>query len=723
MNFDIKTIIFIIGICYLIQVLVFYFQYKSIKKMLGPFWWMMWSISVFVGYILIVLRSYPSILPIAIIFQDIILFLGTIFLYIGIRRFFDLKINFNLIVPFYTSFVILHLFFYIVFDSILIRTILLDFSIALFAFLTAIVLHKNRTTTNKEIINFNAALLFIHASIFTYRVVLLIMGFHLSDLYSANTFNYIQFFDSLFVSILLTFGIIIMVSQRLQSETLEAKTHFEEIFNTSPDAVAINRLSDGMFADSNENFLKISGYSKEEIIGKSTLDHNLWVSRAQRLALIKMIEGVGFCDNHEILFRRKNGEIFTALISAKLIYIKGVPHIISVTHDISERKKMEAALRESESHYRLLTEDVSDVVWKMDQNLCFTYMSPADERLRGYKADEWIGHSCFELFTEEGKAVVHHVVNQMLITKEQALKSNTISFEAQQICKDGSWIWTEVLSTVEFDIKKNIIGYHGISRDISERKKAEQEIHIKNMELQKVNSEKDKFFSIIAHDLKSPFNSIVGFSELLVEKANENDLDGIKVFADTILKSAQRVLGLLNNLMVWSLSQTGRMIFNPESFNLTDMVDENIELFYDIAAQKEIHITKKIVDKITIYADNSMISTVLRNLISNAIKFTPSGGTIIISAIKSQNEVTVSVKDSGIGISEDSMERLFRIDENFSTRGTQNEQGTGLGLILCKEFVENHGGRIWIESKHGEGSVVIFTLPTNVESIKTRNKK
>jgi PAS domain S-box-containing protein len=585
MVFDIRTIIFIIGIAHLIQVFVFLQQYKANKNILGPGWWLLWSAAEMLGFVLLLLRGIPSILPYIIIVQSPIILLGTVFIYIGVMRFFEKKINIKIISIFFVFYFLSHLYFFVVKDDINIRVLILDAFLVVAALITVYSIYKNKAKSIASSANFLIVIIGIHGSIFIYRSVMILLGTPVPDYLSPITFNYIQYFDALIVGLLWTFGFIMMVNQRLNSETSEAKMHFEEIFNTSPDAAAINRLSDGKYIDCNENYIKISGYSKEDITGKSSIDINIWESPAERLEVVKMIEEKGYCENHEILFRRKDGKIITGLISAKLMDLKGVPHILSVT------------------------------------------------------------------------------------------------------------------------------------RDISERKKAEQEIKLKNEELHKLNSEKDKFLSIIAHDLKSPFNAIVGFSELLIDKANNNDLEEVKVFADTILKSSQRVMDLLTNLMIWSLSQTGRMNFNPEYFDLVSLIDENIQLFYDIADQKKITISREIEGNISVFADGDMISTIMRNLISNAIKFTTPGGKIILSVVKNQNEIKVSVKDTGVGISKAFVEKLFRIDENFTTRGTQNEQGTGLGLILCKEFIEKHGGIIGVESEPGKGSTFFFTVPNNIETV------
>ncbi len=230
-------------------------------------------------------------------------------------------------------------------------------------------------------------------------------------------------------------------------------------------------------------------------------------------------------------------------------------------------------------------------------------------------------------------------------------------------------------------------------------------------ELEELNATKDKFFTIIAHDLKSPFNSIMGFSEMLVEQVKDKAYDGIEKYAEIILQSSQKSVDLLMNLMDWARSQTGKMEFIPEYFELVGFIKEITPLFDNIAGQKAITIKKDLPPNAFVYADQAMINTVFRNLISNAIKFTQPEGEITISVVEKPDKLTVAVKDSGVGISKDRIEKLFRLDETYSTPGTNNEKGTGLGLILCKEFIEKHGGKIWVESTPGEGSIFIFTIP------------
>jgi signal transduction histidine kinase/CheY-like chemotaxis protein len=244
------------------------------------------------------------------------------------------------------------------------------------------------------------------------------------------------------------------------------------------------------------------------------------------------------------------------------------------------------------------------------------------------------------------------------------------------------------------------------------------EIQQSNSELLQLNATKDKFFNIIAHDLKSPFNSIMGFSELLTDQIKEKDYEGIDEYAGIIEQSSKRAMDLLENLLEWSRSQTGRLEYNPEFFELGDFIEAATPVFDDVARQKSITIKRSLPRTIHVYADKHMISAVMRNLISNAIKFTRQDGEIKISAEKRANEIFVSVSDNGVGISTRRIDNLFRLDKSESTTGTAKEQGTGLGLILCKEFVEKHGGKIWVESEEGIGTTFYFTLPYHGDPVK-----
>lgn len=257
----------------------------------------------------------------------------------------------------------------------------------------------------------------------------------------------------------------------------------------------------------------------------------------------------------------------------------------------------------------------------------------------------------------------------------------------------------------------NNIGRVWSFRDITRRKQAEQAIHENEIRLQELNATKDKLFSIIAHDLINPFNSIVGFSNLLRSQIAEENLHDIEKYVDIIHNSSEQALDLLQNLLDWSRSQVGRLAFKPECIDVVVQINHTCDLLFSLAQQKSVTIRLFSPPELWIIADKPMINTILRNLLSNAIKFSYTGGEVEILVSQDNDQLTVSIKDYGVGIPEQKLDNLFRIDKNLSTPGTMNEKGTGLGLILCKELIDKHNGQIWVKSELQKGSTFSFSIP------------
>ncbi len=232
-------------------------------------------------------------------------------------------------------------------------------------------------------------------------------------------------------------------------------------------------------------------------------------------------------------------------------------------------------------------------------------------------------------------------------------------------------------------------------------------------DLAELNASKDKFFSIISHDLRSPFSGLLGLSHLMHKYATTLSQAEVEQYAGRVYQSGRQVLALLDTLLEWSQMQTGRMVFEPETVSLQEVVARNLSLLADTAEHKEIRLVSEIpATFLAAYADPHMLDTVIRNLLSNALKFTPTGGQVTFSAIPHAALIEVSVSDTGVGMSEETMQKLFRIDVTHTTQGTAQEKGTGLGLILCKELVVKNGGMIAVESVLGQGATFRFTVPS-----------
>ncbi len=231
-----------------------------------------------------------------------------------------------------------------------------------------------------------------------------------------------------------------------------------------------------------------------------------------------------------------------------------------------------------------------------------------------------------------------------------------------------------------------------------------------NDKLKTLNATKDKFFSIIAHDLKNPFNSILGFCEIMLLRFDTMDNQKMKQLIQVVYDSSQNVFRLLENLLQWSRSQTGSIPFSPEKFAINELIDENILLSENLINEKNLKTEHNLKKEIIVFADKNMINTVIRNLLTNAIKFTEKGG-ISIEINESKSEAEILIKDTGVGIANNKLDALFNIGGMKSTQGTRGEAGSGLGLILCKEFIQKNGGTIIVKSEEGKGSTFVFTLP------------
>ncbi len=247
--------------------------------------------------------------------------------------------------------------------------------------------------------------------------------------------------------------------------------------------------------------------------------------------------------------------------------------------------------------------------------------------------------------------------------------------------------------------------------EIEERKVTEETLHISKEKLKAANASKDKFFSIIAHDLKNPFNGIIGLSTLLIDDYDSFAIDEQKEFIRDIKTTAENTFRLLQNLLDWSQTQTGKVHFEPALFHLTEISEEIVDLVKTSAGNKNIRLDSTVPVDIEVYADKNMIHTIIRNLLLNAVEFTRCGGMITLSARNAGTFAEISVTDNGIGISPEIQKKLFCIDCNVVSYGTEGEEGTGLGLILCKEFIEKNAGAIRVESEVGIGSTFTVSLP------------
>jgi PAS domain S-box-containing protein len=771
---------------------------------------------------------------------------------------------------------------------------------------------------------------------------------------------------------------------------------FRKAFSTSPDSVNINRLSDGMYISINTGFTKLLGYTEEEVIGKSSIELNIWADPDNRKKLVIELEEKRSVENFEARFRSKDGSVIYGLMSASLIDLDGVPHIINVTRDITRRRKIDETLEREQFLVNALMNNLTDHIYFKDLESRFIRINKSHALSFGLDDPaQVVGKSDFDFFTKEHAQQAFDDEQKIINTGEAVSKEEKLTREN----RPDNWSYTKKLPLR--DTAGNIIGTFGISRDITdqkrselalkqseerfrsvtqtatdaiitvdskgiilgwnkgaerafgfsepeitgksldliipseysnkhikgmiriamkgekqsvgktaelqgltkggtsfplemslsdwetadgkfftgiirdisirkrselenqviyeithgvtstsnldellklihqslmkvvyaencfvalfnkrtglfsfpyfedkidstpdpttmtrscsayvfrtgnpflytdellkqleeknevekvgsaspswigiplqtpskiigvlvlqhyekenvysdrdlkfltsigsqiaiaiERKKSEEEIVLKNEMLQAINAEKDKFFSIIAHDLRGPLSSFVAATQIITEEIQNMSIDEIKEITLSMKTSATGIYNLLENLLEWSRLRRGGMNFIPEKINLRKKVLDCVDVLSESAHKKEIEIEVTIPDDIEILADNHMFDAIVRNLVSNALKFTTKGGKIALSSlINKRGFVEVSIKDNGIGMPAELRDKLFKLSEKTNRPGTNGEISTGLGLLLCKEFIEKNGGKIWVESEVGQGSTFHFSLP------------
>ena len=397
---------------------------------------------------------------------------------------------------------------------------------------------------------------------------------------------------------------------------------------------------------------------------------------------------------------------FVMAIAFFLLLILSIKLVLknnSLKNEAVEHKRDEDALRDSEERFRVLFESAKDGILQLTYDGSFISMNESFARMHGYTKDELLNMNLKDLDSPEATQLTEERMQKLLA-------GESITFEVEHFCKNGKTIPLEVsVNLVSVRGEEIILGFH---RDITERKKTEIIIRQQNNELKELNASKDKFFSIIAHDLRSPFQGILSMTEMMAENINDFSHEEIVKYHSELNKSTQNLYKLLQNLLDWTLLKKDAFDFSPQQLSLSSTVSASIEQINKRAIQKGITIVTEIPEELIVFVDERMINSTLSNLLSNAIKFTRNKGKVTVNAKTVNNGmIEIVVEDSGIGMSERMVNKLFKLDEKTGRKGTDGELSTGLGLLLCKEFVEKHGGRIWAESEEGKGSRFIFTVP------------
>ncbi len=561
------------------------------------------------------------------------------------------------------------------------------------------------------------------------------------------------------------------ITEKSKSEKalVESEKRFRSLFETSAEGICL--MSD-KFEECNEQFLILFNCSKEEIIGHFPWEYSPEFQPDGRNSKESALEKInnalkGIPQYFYWQHKRKDNSLIDTEISLKSFPLEGKNLIQAVLHDITERKKFERIQKAlySISEAVNTTEDMQTLYTQIHK-VIKTLMPAENFYIALY--DEKYDLLTFPYFVDEfdvqpgprkpGRGLTEYVLRagvDLIITSEDDIKLRKLG--EVDLVGEPSAVWVGVVLKHEGKVigVMAVQDYHNekaygetekqilvfVSEQIAlaiERKRTSEELinYTKQLQanknlleerarelahlnaqladsekmLKELNSSKDKLFSIIAHDLKSPFQPLIGLSEILIEEYDSLTQEERDRFIRELNNTIKNQYKLVENLLDWSRIQTGRMEFLPEKINLADSVDSNISLLSQNALIKNIELINQVPNDIFVIADLNMLQSVIQNLVSNAIKFTKPNGKVTISSQTRKNDIEISIADNGVGMLQEVKENLFKIDKHQSTLGTAQEKGTGLGLIICKELVEKNGGKIWVESEINKGSKFTFTL-------------
>ncbi len=367
--------------------------------------------------------------------------------------------------------------------------------------------------------------------------------------------------------------------------------------------------------------------------------------------------------------------------------------------------KQTRKLRDSEKKYQTLIDQSLDGIYIEDERGNILECNVQGYKMFGYTKEEMLKLSLRDLVPPEFSKLLPDVI-------PDEMETGDVYLERENIKKDGTIFPTEINTKfITLNGERRLLAY---VKDNTEKKKAEQALKESEGNLKALNAAKDKILSIIAHDLKNQFGAILGFSEMIADEAEHHQLTTLNDYANEINLAASQANSLLENMLSWAMMQKKMASFKPMALCLSELVDKVCDTLRGTANIKKIQLQNRVLADLKVYADGDMMLTVLRNLLSNAIKFTSRNGLVeILSDGPGElGEVVIEVRDNGVGIAPEKIAKLFRPGEYQSTLGTEQEIGTGLGLAVCQEFIEKHGGRIWVESELGKGSSFFMKLPT-----------
>lgn len=718
MTIDVPTLYIVLVLLNFLQMIALYAQFKINKTYDGVGWWLLWSVFSLFGFGFTLLRDIPGIFAAVAILQNSAIVFGSIFVYIGMARFLNTKESPTAITTILLLFFSGFLYFLFVEDSSDRRGIMVNIALTTFAVITAVTMLTNRISSINNMMRFIAASLIVHGCLLLYRSYLMLWLPSSVDMFEPVFYNILPVIDAIIITLILTFGLIMLINQRLQSDITVAKNHFQSIFNLAPGAVLISTVEDGKIVEVNETFSLITGYGREEAIGKTTQELGLWQHNTDREWVVNDIKIYGQFLNREVKLNRKSGEEFIGLISGSVISLNDKPHIISNTQDVTEKYLAEEKVKASEEKYRTLTETTPNIILMHDFNGIITYINRAGLNLIQLPEKQIIGKSIKQFVPD---ALFEEVKERQKLRLQGF--TDTLEYKTAFTTTDGRLLKIKVVSA---PIIKNgkMESFLLVAHDITELENNLIELTKAKETAEEMNKIKSYFFANMSHELRTPFVGILGYTQIIGDKLANPDENGtldnaeLATMINRIMFSSERLMHTLNEILDFSKLEFQQVKVNISEFELNFILDDVCKTFNKTAWNKNLEIfCKGLPDNPRILSDEKMLRSILVNLVSNAVKYTPEGKIIISTDIivkEKKTHLKLSVSDTGIGIPLNKRQAVWEAFRQVSEGHGRSFEGTGLGLTITKEYVTMLNGEISLESEEGEGSVFTVILPVTV---------
>lgn len=481
--------------------------------------------------------------------------------------------------------------------------------------------------------------------------------------------------------------------------------HFIEYFPTSAFLLDKNLV----IRNANKLAESLIGFNTEKIVGKSIVEIFPQKESSQVRKIFLKSFTTTTPTSAEMIIRTAGKDNLNVLCMFRCFkdHDTNSEFCVLALIDFTPQKMKEEIIRDNEERFNNMTNTAPVMIWIADVEGLFSFVNKVWLDYTGERIGNQLGINWLNNVHPDNLEILMDRYRKALKTK----KPFSVEFKFKD--KKSNYEWMLIKGTPRYTNENMYVGFIGSCVSIHDQKEFEAKISNLNEELKKTIATKDKFFSIISHDLRSPLSGLMGILDILQTEYESLDENEKKEFISHAAIASKTTFSLMENLLEWSRIQTGTINYQPKRLKIQQVVENMLSLYEQNLKSKQIEFYNRIKPEVFVLADISMSETILRNLISNSIKFTNPGGKIIVSTETKNDMVVIKVQDSGIGIDQDNFHKLFRVDSGFSTKGTTEESGNGLGLIICKELVEKQNGKIWVESKKQEGSTFYFSVPVS----------